>query len=223
MKRIFGQKKTKEPPPTLEQASDKLSNRGDALDEKIRKLDEQLAKHKEAIKKCRPGPAQEAAKRRALGVLKQKRMYESQREQLYNQQFNVDQTAFTMESAKDSIQTVQAMKAASVEMKAAFKNNKELQIDHIEGLQDDLVDFMDRHNEIQDVLGQTYALPDDVDESDLMDELNALEDDLASEAVGSGATPAYLQEPDLPEVPSGQASQPQAQDEFGLPAVPQRT
>ena len=139
------------------------------LDEKIRKLDEQLAKHKEAIKKCRPGPAQEAAKRRALGVsltaaprdcpkghmrapveccasqrmvvriwvrgarggvadpvgrvtlvrtcartvlqvLKQKRMYESQREQLYNQQFNVDQTAFTMESAKDSIQTVQAMK-----------------------------------------------------------------------------------------------------------------
>lgn len=39
-----------------------------SLDEKIRKLDEQLAKHKEAIKKCRPGPAQEAAKRRALAV-----------------------------------------------------------------------------------------------------------------------------------------------------------
>lgn len=38
------------------------------LDEKIRKLDEQLAKHKDAIKKCRPGPAQEAAKRRALAV-----------------------------------------------------------------------------------------------------------------------------------------------------------
>ena len=53
--------------------------------------------------------------------------------------------------------------------------------------------LQDRHNEIQDVLGQTYALPDDVDESDLMDELDALEDDLASEAVGSGATPAYLQ------------------------------
>ena len=29
-----------------------------------------------------------------------------------------------------------------MEMKAAFKNNKELQIHHIEGLQDDLVDFM---------------------------------------------------------------------------------
>ena len=32
-----------------------------------------------------------------------------------------------------------------------------------------------------------------------------------------------LQEPDMPEVPTGQAAQPQAQDEFGLPAVPQRT
>lgn len=38
------------------------------LDEKIRKLDEQLIKHREAIKRSRPGPAQEAAKRRALNV-----------------------------------------------------------------------------------------------------------------------------------------------------------
>jgi len=38
------------------------------LDEKIRKLDEQLAQHRAQIKKCRPGPAQEAAKRRALQV-----------------------------------------------------------------------------------------------------------------------------------------------------------
>jgi charged multivesicular body protein 5 len=68
------------------------------LDEKIRKLDEQLAKHRETIKKARPGPAQEAAKRRALVVLKQKRLYETQRDQLYNQQFNVEQTTFAMQS-----------------------------------------------------------------------------------------------------------------------------
>lgn len=45
-------------------------------------------------------------------VLKQKRLYESQRDQLYNQQFNVDQTSFMMENVQDSVQTVQAMKAA---------------------------------------------------------------------------------------------------------------
>jgi len=38
------------------------------IDEKIRKLEEQLVKHRETIKKARPGPAQDAAKRRALGV-----------------------------------------------------------------------------------------------------------------------------------------------------------
>lgn len=211
------------PPPTLDQATDKLTNRGDTLDEKIRKLDEQLMKHKEAIRKCRPGPAQEAAKRRALGVLKQKRLYESQREQLYNQQFNVEQTAFTMESARDSVQTIQAMQAASKEMKQTFKKNKELQIEHIESLQDDLTDLMDRHNEIQDVLGQSYALPDGIDESDLMDELDALEDELGAETVDAGSMPAYLQDNDLPEVPTGQTAEPEAQDEFGLPAVPQRT
>lgn len=134
MRRIFGTKKEKPPPPTMDQAVDRLNTRGDGwvgagcrqaavsdvrravppgfprnpnhtrllrgprrLDEKIRKLDEQLAQHKQKIKSTR-GPAQEAAKRRALAVLKQKRLYESQRDQLYNQQFNVEQTAFAMTS-----------------------------------------------------------------------------------------------------------------------------
>lgn len=51
----------------------------------------------------------------------------------------------------------------------------------------------DRHNEIQEVLGQSYALPDDLDETDLMAELDQLEDELGAEAVGSGSVPAYLQ------------------------------
>ena len=75
-----------------------------------------------------------------LQVLKQKRLYESQREQLYNQQFNMDQTAFTLESIKDSVQTVQAMKAANVELKQAFKKG-ELNIDSIEKLQDEMADM----------------------------------------------------------------------------------
>ncbi len=47
-----------------------------------------------------------------MQVLKQKRLYENQRDQLYNQQFNVEQTSFMMENVQDSVQTVQAMKAA---------------------------------------------------------------------------------------------------------------
>jgi hypothetical protein len=43
----------------------------------------------------------------AAQVLKQKRLYESQREQLYSQQFNMEQTRFTVDSVKDTVSTVQ--------------------------------------------------------------------------------------------------------------------
>lgn len=74
-------------------------------------------------------------------MLKQKRLYETQRDQLYNQQFNIEQTAFVMENVQDSVQTVQAMKAASKELRTAFKKN-ELNISGIEKLQDDMADLM---------------------------------------------------------------------------------
>ena len=57
------------------------------------------------------GPAQNAVKQRALRCLKQKRLYESQRDQLYSQQYNIDQISFTSESIQDSITTVKALKA----------------------------------------------------------------------------------------------------------------
>lgn len=60
----------------------------------------------DALTKYTKGPGN------VLQVLKQKRLYESQRDQIYNQQFNVEQTSFVMENVQDSVQTVQAMKAA---------------------------------------------------------------------------------------------------------------
>lgn len=68
MRRIFGAPKKKEPPPTLEQAGASLDSRGTRIDEQIKKLDQQLMQFKDQIKKTRPGPAQEALKRRALTV-----------------------------------------------------------------------------------------------------------------------------------------------------------
>lgn len=53
--------------------------------------------------------------------------------------------------------------------------------------------MQDMHNEIQDALGQNYALPEDVDEEDLMGELDALEDELSSEPASSASVPSYLQ------------------------------
>ncbi|KAH9611424.1 hypothetical protein KSS87_009823 [Heliosperma pusillum] len=203
MHRIFGGKKQTDPPPSVQDAADRITKRGDSVEDKIKKLDAELARYKEQIKKTRPGPAQEAVKARAMRVLKQKRMYEGQRDMLYNQTFNLDQVAFAAEGIKDAQQT---------------------------NLQDDMMDLMDMSSEIQETLGRSYNVPDDIDEDDLMGELDALELDMESESQG---VPSYLQsEPDtledlnLPSAPIGTTAVPggranvQNGDELGLPAVP---
>ncbi|KAK6156233.1 hypothetical protein DH2020_010481 [Rehmannia glutinosa] len=203
MRRVFGVKKDKEPPPSVSDASDRINKRGETVDEKIKRLDAELARYKEQIKKTRPGPAQEAVKARAMRVLKQKRMYEGQRDMLYNQTFNLDQVAFAAEGIKDAQQT---------------------------NLQDEMLDLMDVSNEIQESLGRSYNVPDDIDEDDLMGELDALEADMGFETEGDGV-PSYLQpdkesdldaELNLPSAPSGPAGRAnvQGEDELGLPAVP---
>ncbi|XP_022150683.1 vacuolar protein sorting-associated protein 60.2 [Momordica charantia] len=231
MKRVFGVKKDKEPPPSIQDASERINKRGDSVDEKIKKLDAELSRYKEQIKKTRPGPAQEAVKARAMRVLKQKRMYEGQRDMLYNQTFNLDQVAFASEGIKDAQQTMSALKSANKELKGMMKT---VRIQDIDNLQDEMMDLMDVSNEIQETLGRSYNVPDDIDEDELLGELDALEADMGFETEADGV-PSYLQpdkEPDLdgelnlPSAPTGHAAVPpgrtnaQAEDELGLPAVP---
>ncbi|XVF09360.1 hypothetical protein REPUB_Repub07fG0085900 [Reevesia pubescens] len=230
MKRVFGVKKDKEPPPSVQDASDRINKRGDTVEEKLKKLDAELSRYKEQLKKTRPGPAQEAIKARAMRVLKQKRMYEGQRDMLYNQTFNLDQVAFASEGLKDAQQTMSALKSANKELKGMMKTVK---IQDIDNLQDEMMDMMDVSNEIQETLGRSYNVPDDIDEDELLGELDALEADMGSEADG---VPSYLQpdreEPDLdaefnlPSAPTGNTTTPggrsnaEVEDEFGLPTVP---
>ncbi|WOL01769.1 charged multivesicular body protein 5-like [Canna indica] len=232
MRRVFGAKKNKEPPPTIQDATDRINKRGETVDEKIKKLDAELARYKEQIKKTRPGPAQEAVKARAMRVLKQKRMYEGQRDMIYNQTFNLDQVAFATEGLKDAQQTMSALKSANKELKGVMKT---VNISDIDSMQDEMIDMMDISTEIQESLGRSYNVPEDIDEEELMGELDALEADMGAETE-SDAVPSYLQpdkEPDvdselnLPAAPIGNAAampnrvRPQSEDELGFPAVPQ--
>ncbi|KAI9118730.1 hypothetical protein K1719_010175 [Acacia pycnantha] len=107
MKRVFGVKKDKEPSSSspIQDVSDRMAKRGDIFNEKIKKLDAELSRYKERVKKTRPGPAQEAVKARATRVLKQKRIYEGQRDMLYNRKLSLDQVTFAAEAVKDAQQT----------------------------------------------------------------------------------------------------------------------
>ena len=98
-------------------------------------------------------------------------MYEQQRDKQSSVAFNMEQINMTKESMSDTIASVDAMKSTAKEMKKAFKNIK---IDKIEDLHDDLDDLMMDNDEIQEVMGQAFGDMDAVDDDDLEDELAAL-------------------------------------------------
>jgi charged multivesicular body protein 5 len=219
MNRLFGKGKPKAPPPNLSDAITNIDSRGESIDKKIARLDQELAKYKDQMKKMREGPAKNSVKQKALRVLKQKRMYEGQRDQLMQQSFNMEQSNYALQTMKDTQTTVGAMKLGLKEMK---KEYKKINIGQIEDMQDDMEDMLEQTNEVQDALSRTYGMPD-IDESELEAELEALGDEIALDGDSS-----YLDEavsaPGVPSREPGAESTADgvAVDEFGLPKIPAR-
>ena len=70
---------------------------------------------------CDLAPSQNMVKQRAMRVLKQKKLYESQLEGVRNQSFNMEQANFGIQQLKDTKTTVDAMKMGVKEMKKEYK------------------------------------------------------------------------------------------------------
>ncbi|KAJ1973734.1 Vacuolar protein-sorting-associated protein 60, partial [Dimargaris xerosporica] len=195
MYRIFGTGKKPANKATLDAAISSTDSRAETVEGKIRKLDGELARYRDQMKTMREGPAKRSVKNRALTVLKQKKMYETQRDQLQQQIFNMEQAQFTNDNIRNTMTTYEAMKESN---KALKKQYKDVDIDKIEDMQDELADLMDQANEIQESIARSYSVPDDLDEADLDAELDALGDELTFE---SSDIPSYLQATDeLPEL-----------------------
>ena len=150
-----------------------MDKRNESLDSKIGKLDKELQRYTEQMKKMKPGPAKQTVQKRALAILKQKKMYESQKEKTMQQQFNMEQIMFAQEGLKETADTVSAMKDANKSLKKQFKA---INLGQVEDLQDDMSDLLEQAEEVQATLGRSYNT-DDIDEDDLEAELAAMEDD----------------------------------------------
>ncbi|KAI9206177.1 Snf7-domain-containing protein [Polychytrium aggregatum] len=213
MNRIFGTSKPKPPKATLADAIKATDGRVDSIDSKIKKLDAELMKYREQMNKMRDGPAKNVVKEKALRVLKQKKMYEGQRDQMMQQSFNMEQASMTTENLKNTMVIVDGMKSANKELKQQYKK---ININQIERMQDELEDLMDQANDIQETIGRSYNLPDGIDEDDLEAELDALGDELNFE---EEEVPSYLQEePVLPSVSTEEPTMP-----GGLQTEPKQT
>ena len=80
----------------------------------------------------REGGAKNAVKQKAMRVLKQKKMYEQQIDNLRQQSFNMEQANYTTQTLKDTQATVVAMKTGMKQMKKEFKK---INIDQIDDIQ----------------------------------------------------------------------------------------
>ena len=99
-----------------------VDSRAESVDKKVARLDSELNKYKQQMSKMRDGPAKNAVKQKALRLLKQKKQYESQAENMRNQSFNMEQTLMATQTLKDTKTTMDAMKVGVKEMKKEFKN-----------------------------------------------------------------------------------------------------
>lgn len=122
---------------------------------------------------------------RCLRLLLLLNRYESQRDAIVSQNFNMESTQLTTDNLRNTMATVDAMKLANKEMKKQYGkidvNKIEVRsfplnclallypnlVAHEQNLQDDMEDLMEQANEIQESMNRNYAVPDDLDEADL--------------------------------------------------------
>lgn len=175
-----------------------------SIEVKVRKLDAELVRYKEQMGKLRNGPGKNAIQQRALRTLKQKKMYEAQIAQLAQQTFNMESAALTTDNLRNTMATVDAMQIANKEMR---KQYGKIDIDKIENMHYDMEDLLEQANEIQETLGRSYAVPDEIDEADLEAELDALaleeEEEGTSYLADLNKVPDFIDEPpvEVPEAP----------------------
>ncbi|KAI9825214.1 MAG: hypothetical protein M1826_007071 [Phylliscum demangeonii] len=189
MNRLFGAKSTA-PKPSLNSALTNVETRVEAADVKIAKLNAELGSYQQKMSKMRDGPGKTAVKQKALKVLQHRKMYESQRDQLQQQAWNMEQAGMMQDNLKNVMTTVDAMKTTTKALKQQYGKVK---LDAIDRLQDEMADLMDVGNEIQESISRSYDVPDDVDEAELDAELDALGEDVELNGLGEeSSVPGFM-------------------------------
>ncbi|KIV97894.1 hypothetical protein PV10_01594 [Exophiala mesophila] len=192
MNRLFGSKSTA-PKPTLNSAITNVEARSDSIDVKLAKINAELSGYQAKLSKMRDGPGKQAIKQKALKVLQRRKMYESQRDQLQQQAWNMEQANMMQDNLKNVMTTVDAMKTTNKTLKQQYGK---INIDKIEQMQDEMADLMEIGNEINESISRAYDVPEDVDEAELDAELEALGEDMMFEqemGIGESA-PGFLQD-----------------------------
>mmetsp|Transcript_4814 Transcript_4814/g.5607 ORF Transcript_4814/g.5607 Transcript_4814/m.5607 type:complete len:226 (-) Transcript_4814:497-1174(-) len=147
---------------------------------------------------------QQKNKRAALQCLKRKKMYESQADQVANNQLRVHEQIMMLEGATAATQTVKAMRQGASAMKQL---QKETNIDDVDKIMDEINEQTDNMKQIQEALGTPIG-DSEFDDEELDRELQDLEAEQVDEQLLAPALPPMTAQP--APMPSAPVAQPAA-------------
>jgi charged multivesicular body protein 4 len=129
-------------------------------------------------------------------------------EKMNGARMTIEQQVMTLEGANVSLEAMNAMKMGAASMKTI---HKDMNIDQVDDIMDDIREQMDIANEINDAISQPLG-GEVLDEDELLGELESLEQEsLDEQLLGLGAAKEPLAK--LPSAPQKAPAKKQAVDE----------
>lgn len=209
MNRIFGygnkknhEQMMQESTQAMNQAQQGLQARMSKLDTQIAQLNLQLQTIQKRLTIVKSVSGQKPLRTQALKLLNKRKKLEEMREQLDNQDWSMTQAQMMNDNLTNTMISVNALKQNNLALKAQYGK---INIDKLEDMQDEMLDLIDKGEELQNALNLNAMGNDidDIDEGELDAELEALADeDLLSnvamqdmnDGINSGeqALPSYL-------------------------------
>jgi hypothetical protein len=191
MRKLFGKKKEPALPegPSLEEHCANLEKRIGVLRGKIEGCDSELRNLRELVGTSR-GTTQNMHKQKMLQIMKRRKMYAIQLEQISSTQFNLDQIAFHGENIQSTVDSFNALKRA---IEIQKQHMKKVDIDDLEDTVDSMQDMQYDVQAMNEIMSRSYAI-DDINEEDLEAELAELDEELLEKNFrgSSVKTPVYL-------------------------------
>lgn len=182
-----------------------------SIEVKIATINEEIKGYQAKMSRMRDGPGKKLLKQKALKALQKRKMYEGQKAQLEQQQFNMQNVDDMTENMKNNMMTVDVMKQTNKSLKQQYGK---FDIDKIERMQDEMADLMEMGNDIQESISRSYDVPEDVDEEELDAELEALGDEMEMDYGQGESTPSFM----VDEVPQFIDEAPNTGDKVQEPA-----
>lgn len=149
-------------------AIDKLGETEGLLVKRRDLLEKKIAQELEKAKQC----LHQKNKRAALMAMKKKKMYEAQLEQVENNILRINEQQMMLENQRTTVETVLALKTGADASKSTMK---EMKIDDVDRVLEDINEQNDQMRQIQDAMGAPIGAAAELDEDELLEELEELE------------------------------------------------